>query len=567
MALLSIDKEKCNNCYKCLRACPSKAIRMLEDRTEVVEDRCVFCGKCQAICPQKAITVQSDLFEIRRAITEGRLVVASLAPSFAGVFEEKEPEQLSAALRLLGFSHVEETAAGAALVTEAYRNQIEEGRKGVCLSSSCPAVVNLVEKYHPELTDCLLPVKSPMLAHGELLKFLYGKEAFTVFLGPCIAKKQEAAERGLAVIDAVLTFEELAGWLSERDIRIPELEPVPFDNRSSGVGAAYPLRGGIAGALEDLIPCHQVDGVEEAKEMLEWLEEEGRDAFVEISLCRGSCTGGPAMPSGLSNYYRREASIRSYSKALKERGTARRTESLPPVDLSAAYRPKPVKRPSPSEDEIREILRRMWKHSEADELNCEACGYRNCREKAAAVHEGMAEISMCLPYMRARAESLRNILFDNSPNIVLMLDKDLRIKEINPRAEEVFQVKAKHWRGRFIGELMDETSFRQVLESGEDLYGRRNTYGAYGITLLENILHVREQEVLLAIMTDVTRQEKHQKDLAEMKAETIEAAQKVIDKQMRVAQEIASLLGETTAETKVTLMKLKRLSQKEGGGY
>jgi len=174
---------------------------------------------------------------------------------------------------------------------------------------------------------------------------------------------------------------------------------------------------------------------------------------------------------------------------------------------------------------------------------------------------------MCLPYMRARAESLKNIIFDNSPNIIFMLDKQLKIKEANPRAEAVFQIDAKAWKGRDMEDLLDAQIFRDVLETKKNLYNHKVAYANYGLTMLESVLYIEEQEVLLCIMSDVTRQEKGQAELAEMKKNTIDAAQKVIDKQMRVAQEIASLLGETTAETKVTLMKLKKLSQKEGGGY
>ncbi|PLX33174.1 MAG: hydrogenase [Clostridiales bacterium] len=568
MNLFEIDKEKCNNCYKCLRACPSKAIRMLHERAEVVEDRCIFCGNCQTICPQQAISVKSDLFNIRKAISDGREVVASLAPSFAGIFEEKEPEQISAALRKLGFSRVEETASGAALVTRAYREIIKTRGPGLYISSSCPSAVNMIEKYHPDLAGKLLPVKSPMLAHAELIKFLYGKEAFTVFIGPCVAKKKEAGQAPKSPVDAVLTFKELKEWLEDREISVPGLRPVPFDSRSTAMGAAYPLKGGIASGLEDLVSCRQVDGIDEAEEMLEYLEgAKDEAAFVEISVCRGSCIGGPVLPPSAPNYYGREKCIQNYRQRISAIGEGGEKMFPPAFDISASYLPKPVKKAEPEEKDIKRILQRMWKYTEKDQLNCEACGYKNCREKAVAVFEGMAETSMCLPYMRARAESLKNIIFDNSPNIIFMLDSELRIKEANPRAEAVFQIDAKTWKGRDMADLVDTQIFRNVLETKKNLYSHRRSYANYGLTMLESVLYIEEQEVVLCIMSDVTRQEKGQAELSEMKKNTIDAAQKVIDKQMRVAQEIASLLGETTAETKVTLMKLKKLSQKEGGGY
>ncbi len=568
MNLFQIDKEKCNNCYKCLRACPSKAIRMLHDRAEVVEERCIFCGNCQTICPQQAISVKSDLFNIRKAIAEGREVVASIAPSFAGVFEEKKPEQLSAALRKLGFSHVEETASGAALVTRAYRQAIKSKGEGLYISSSCPSAVNMIEKYYPDLACRLLPVKSPMMAHAELIKFLYGKQSFTVFIGPCVAKKKEADEADKSPVDAVLTFKELKAWFDDSEISVQDLKPLPFDSRSTAMGAAYPLKGGIASGLSDIIACHQVDGIDEAKEMLEYLQSAKEEAaFVEISVCRGSCIGGPVLPKGSPNYYGREKCIQNYRRRISGIGENPDKIFPPAFDISASYPARPVKKAEPEEEDIKKILQRMWKRTEKDELNCESCGYANCREKAVAVFEGMAETSMCLPYMRARAESLKNIIFDNSPNIIFMLDKQLKIKEANPRAESAFQIDAKAWKGRDVSDLLEPETFINVLETKKNLYNHRRAYSKYGLTLLESVLYIEEQEVVLCIMSDVTRQEKHQMEMSEMKKNTIDAAQKVIDKQMRVAQEIASLLGETTAETKVTLMKLKKLSQKEGGGY
>ena len=407
-----------------------------------------------------------------------------------------------------------------------------------------------------------------MLAHAELLKFLYGKEAFTVFIGPCIAKKQESENAKDSAVDAVLTFKELSQWFDDREICVADMENAPFDNLSTKMGAAYPLKGGIASGLKDLIHCHHVDGIKEAKEMLDWLSSRGTDsAFVEISICSGSCIGGPVLPLDSPNYYGREKCIQNYMERISKVDECAKKTFSPSIDISAAYKACPVIKAEPSEKDISQILQQMWKYDKKDELNCEACGYVSCREKAVAVFEGMAETSMCMPYMRARAESLKNIIFDNSPNIIFMLNKELIIKEVNPRAEAVFQIDAKVWKGRNMEDLIDVETFKRVLETKKNLYNHRMAYANYGLTLLESVLYIEEQEVVLCIMTDVTRQEKHQMELSAMKENTIDAAQKVIDKQMRVAQEIASLLGETTAETKITLMKLKKLSQKEGGAY
>jgi PAS domain S-box-containing protein len=198
-------------------------------------------------------------------------------------------------------------------------------------------------------------------------------------------------------------------------------------------------------------------------------------------------------------------------------------------------------------------------------LNCGGCGYNTCREKAQAVFEGMAEKNMCLPFMRGKAESVTNVIFENTPNIILFIDEKLNILEINPTGQKIFGVKEDFIKERPISIIMDEEPFKLVRDSRKSLLAQRVSYPDYGVVLLQNIMYLEKQNVILAIMSNITKEEKQRDELKRVKENAIDAAERVIEKQMRVAQEIASLLGETTAETKVTLTKLKNIALQETG--
>jgi uncharacterized Fe-S cluster-containing protein len=215
------------------------------------------------------------------------------------------------------------------------------------------------------------------------------------------------------------------------------------------------------------------------------------------------------------------------------------------------------KDPLPSEEEISHILNKIGKIKRSDELNCGACGYISCREKAIAVYQGKAELTMCIPYMHEKAQSMANVVLDTTPNIIILADSDLKIVEFSGAAENYFHISRSKAREMYLYEILDHTDFMEVLSTHQPIMGKKVEYPELGLITLQNIVYVHEQNAVLGIFQDITEEEEKIKQAYKIKVDTIEMAQKVIDKQMLVAQEIAGLLGETTAETKVTLTKLR----------
>jgi PAS domain S-box-containing protein len=396
-----------------------------------------------------------------------------------------------------------------------------------------------------------------------------------VFIGPCLAKKAEAEEpEHRTLIDSVLTFEELSEWFSEDNIDLKKLNITDFDKASYHRGRAFPIGGGLINeevkkAAKDKYEIIRVDGVDRCKDILDALKNEDiTKSCIEINVCMGSCVDGPGMPKNKDNYYVRERRVREYVEKEQDYWKVNAelfTKEQKEMDYRKLFIDRKVIRREASESEITAILRKMGKFRPEDELNCNACGYLTCREKAQAVYEGMSNITMCLPYMRAKAESLRNIIFGRSPNVILSLDEELFVKEINPAGEELFNVQAEDLVGKPISMIIDDSDFAKVIESGKNIISEKKEFANYGAVIYQNIIYIEKEGIVLAILTDVTQEEKSRKELARVKETTINSAQEVIEKQMRVAQEIASLLGETTAETKVILTKLKNITLGEAG--
>lgn len=570
MKFINFIKENCNNCNRCLRICPSKAITILEDHAEIVDDLCISCGKCQIACQKGALIIKSNVSQVKKAIQSKKRVIASVAPSFAGAFDMSDEYQIVTALKKLGFDIIEETAIGAEIVLDYYNKYYEEGKYKNLITTSCPSVNNLIEKYYPSLTKYMIPVVSPMIAHGKLLKHKYGIDSVVVFIGPCLAKKAEAEDfQHEGIIDSVLTFEELDYWFLEENIVLRNLEPQPFNQTSYKRGSLFPVKGGLSeenSFVRKKYELMRINGVESCKEFLECIENNGIDGFfAELNICNNSCIDGPGMPKDNINHYVRQDKIKKYVIKKKSYAQGDIEYNYENIDFTKRFFNRKASRKTATEDKIKEILGKMGKRSQEDELNCTACGYASCREKAKSVIEGMSDINMCLPFMKAEAESLRNVIFKNSPNIIFILDEDLKVKEFNPKSERAFNIKAEAMKGEPISKLIDEDIFLRVISTKEDLIGHKLVYSQYGLVLIGNITYLEKEKVLMVIMTDVTLAEKNKEELARVKKNTLNAAQEVIDKQMRVAQEIASLLGETTAETKVILTKLKDIALGEAG--
>lgn len=561
MRVIDFRDAKCRHCYKCVRHCAVKAISVKDEQAHIMIDHCINCGRCLEVCPQNAKTFASDMDRVKGYLRQGFKTIISIAPSYAGVLEFDRPGQVVDALLKLGFAEVRETAEGAAMVTNEYKKIIRENKMPNIITTCCPSVNDLIEKYYPECVPLMAPVVSPMIAHGRYIKKLYGNEVKVVFLGPCIAKKQEAIgdERVFGAIDAILTFEELAIWLEEAGIDIHQCEEKPMGNPDPKINRLYPVSGGIVQSVvteEEADEYHKVyvDGLENCMEMLECLKQgELTHCFIEANVCEGGCAKGPASARWNTSYVKAKVKIENgvSHKAAKE------LPDMSTEELKKKFQDNRLTDRMPTEADIREILKSTGKYTPEDELNCGACGYPTCRDKATAVFQGKAELSMCMPYALNQAESMSNVVMDVTPNMIFVIGSDLKILDCNKKAQELLGVGREEAVQRYIFEFIETQDIEETLRTKEPVIHKKIRLEHGKMTAEETIVYIENLDSVLVTFQDVTREEKMKEQHYNLKVETVEMAQKVIEKQMMVAQEIAGLLGETTAETKVTLTKLR----------
>lgn len=561
MRVIDFRDAKCRHCYKCVRHCAVKAISVKDEQAHIMIDHCINCGRCLEVCPQNAKTFASDMDRVKGYLRQGFKTIISIAPSYAGVLEFDRPGQVVDALLKLGFAEVRETAEGAAMVTNEYKKIIRENKMPNIITTCCPSVNDLIEKYYPECVPLMAPVVSPMIAHGRYIKKLYGNDVKVVFLGPCIAKKQEAIgdERVFGAIDAILTFEELAIWLEEAGIDIHQCEEKPMGNPDPKINRLYPVSGGIVQSVvteEEADEYHKVyvDGLENCMEMLECLKQgELTHCFIEANVCEGGCAKGPASARWNTSYVKAKVKIENgvSHKAAKE------LPDMSTEELKKKFQDNRLTDRMPTEEDIREILKSTGKYTPEDELNCGACGYPTCRDKATAVFQGKAELSMCMPYALNQAESMSNVVMDVTPNMIFVIGSDLKILDCNKKAQELLGVGREEAVQRYIFEFIETQDIEETLRTKEPVIHKKIRLEHGKMTAEETIVYIENLDSVLVTFQDVTREEKMKEQHYNLKVETVEMAQKVIEKQMMVAQEIAGLLGETTAETKVTLTKLR----------
>lgn len=445
-SIFRLNERNCRDCYKCIRNCQVKAIRYSDGHAQIIPHECIQCGECVIICPRHGHFVQSSVDEVRRHIRQGEKVVASVDSSFIADLDVSSIEDMRLALLQMGFYDAQESAIGAEVVSREYEKIMMNEEVNVLISSVCPSVNMLVCKHYPDLVKYLAQVESPMEVHCKRLRREY-PDAYIVYIGPCYARKTETAQSDCC--DAVIMFSDLKDWMHEVGVNV-----VNTGKRTDrGIRARrYPRQDGIVKSMTRIPGWNRVsvDGIADCMAALDELRRGNIDkVFVEMTACEGSCVNGPAIRSNrYENRVRGTVQVNRYAGdydfGIRETRSVRKQ-----------FVPDPVCLEVPSEAQIERILTKMDKNTAETALNCGACGYPTCREMAAALCQGKAEMDMCLPYMHEKAE-------------------------------------------------------------------------------------------------------RHSRDVVN---NTLEAADRLIDKQMRVVQNVASLLGETTAETKVMLVKLKEAIQ------
>lgn len=568
MRILDFYPTNCKNCYKCVRHCSVKAIKMINDQAQIVEEKCIACGNCFLVCPQNARNIHSDLENVENAFQQGKKIIVSIAPSYIGVYDE--PYKLISVLKYLGAYLIEETAIGAEQVSKLYSEYIKTTKKNNAITTCCPTVNMMIQNYYPNLIKYLMPIDSPMVAHCKMIRKRHGNDAYIVFLGPCISKKCEAYGYQLSgVMDAVISFEEIDKLMESRNINISEFEESYPDLEGNYKGKKYPLDQGILSGISHIVENSKftpatISGIDNLKKAFDALSnEEITNVLIEANSCEGGCIGGPAVPKKSRNIYVRKIRAKNKIQILKEKINKNYTLEDKNLNYIRNFRNKQYIHPHFTEEEIKNVLEQTGKHDRSDELNCGACGYDTCRDKAISVLEGLSHPQMCMPYMRSEAEKISNIYFEYSPSIILIVDLDLNILDLNPVGEKAFNISVSSVKSQPLSSIIPDKDFKHVLRTEENMEGRKLNLEKYGLTVYERIIYLPKNKILFGILNDITNDELKKEQITNFKMNTLETADKVIEKQMRVAQEIAGLLGETTAETKSALLKLKKVVLEE----
>ena len=555
---LTLKKSNCKNCYKCIRHCPVKAIRFSGNQAHIIGNECILCGQCFVVCPQNAKQIVDETEKVKVFLQSGDPVVVSLAPSFVANYEGVGINAMRDALQKLGFYEVEETAIGATIVKNEYERMLKEDERDIIITSCCHSINLLIQKYFPAELEYLADVVSPMQAHCIDIKKRFPK-AKTVFIGPCVAKKDEA-EHYEGIVDAVLTFEELTNWLKEENIELK----ADMDSNEESRARFFPTTGGILKTMAQDAPGYTymaLDGIENCVDALKDIESgKIHKCFIEMSACSGSCIGGPVMEK-----YHRSAPIKDYITIANYAGNKDFDVVQPDnMELKKQFTYIEHRLQQPSETEIYNVLRQMGKFKPSDELNCGSCGYNTCREKAIAICQGKAEISMCLPFLKDKAESFSDTIVKNTPNGLIVLNEELEVQQINEAARNIMNIRSStDVLGDLVVRIMDPKDFMEVRTTGRDIRNKKVYLAEYKRYIEQSVVYDKESHLLIGIMRDITDEQNEREKKESISRQTVEVADKVVDKQMRIVQEIASLLGETAAETKIALAKLKESIQDE----
>ena len=545
-------ENECQDCYKCVRHCICKAIRIVNARAAVIPELCVSCGECVKVCPAHAKKIRSDLSRAKFMLANGERLYASIAPSFEGYFPGVGIGRLAAALKKLGFAGTSETALGAQLVSARTGEFLRTAPPGVYISSACPATVDFIAKYHHRWSASVVPILSPVMAHARLLHQTCGEQAKVVFIGPCAAKKNEA-DRSPGDLALAMTFPILEDWLEEAEINLDALEPEELIPYPAEEGRCYSLEGGMNDTLrtpESDVRYIAVSGLADLTRILsdgdlDQISASGQKLFIEALACDGGCVNGPAMKRGSSTV---STLLRTIAATPNRTSIGREV----PVDISGRFPQTEVAARNISDEELREALESVGKFSLADELNCGGCGYNTCREFAKAMLEGKAEASMCLSYLRKISQRTSTALIKYIPVGVVIADQKLQVIECNRHFAELCgpeTLEAFDACGNLNGALLETMVefpdlFEAALAGGEEIERFNQMYGDRILNI--SVFSITPGQTVGAVIQDVTKSELQREQVAEK-------AREVIRKNVFTVQKIARYLGEHMAETEVLL--------------
>ena len=557
-SILQFHTANCKNCYKCIRNCPVKAIRVQNQQAQIIEEQCVLCERCTSVCPQHAKVEHNDIPDIQKEIAAGKKVIASVHPAYLFRYGWNSIHSLEKCLQKIGFWKVFDAAQGAFMMKEKYTQFLEiQQQKKLVISSNCPVIVRMIEKKYPRIKEYLAPVYSMMQMHTEYLKEQY-PEAILVYVSPCISVMSELNEPQ-AHMDYVITFRELSNWMND----VPENYLEECEKKEIYLSRMTAVAGGL---IQTMIPVAgqkylSVDGIDQCKEILRELQTGGyENYFIEMNACKNGCIGGPYSQKREKKLLDALIGIRESSMENGQPDYQRDYHiEIPEVPERKFVQEEIYPGKTVTKEQIIHVLQEMGKYTKEDELNCGACGYDTCREKAVAVIQGKAEVSMCIPYMREKQEDYANIIINAMPGLLVTVDYDLNIVQLNKAANDLFDItRKKHLLGKQAGEIMDDYAMVNMIAFEREIV-QDCIYLEEQKRYIERVLtNDRKNKLILCIMKDVTKEKEWEKKQKRAKINAVQMADKLAEEQLRIVHEIASLLGETAADTKVAVEDLKQ---------
>lgn len=546
-----IERDNCGGCSRCVRECVVKAIRLPGRAAEIDPHRCVECGACFSKCYESSVFLRDDVHLARKFIKSYAIKVASVSPSWITEFAGIDSGRFVEALILLGFTHVSESALGAEQCISR-ETELLKKRDGISISSRCPAVTEYIKKYKPRLAKNILPVISPMLAHAQMIRSWWGADAHTIHISSCIAAKSEV-ERNPGEVDIAITFRELKRWLSDEGIDFDHIsgqESYHFEPATAKHGFHYPLEGGGARA------ANQADVLMVAKSSLEEVDrllaitpnKQSEKIYLDLMACEGGCLGSNGATEHKESYINQRA---LFERVAVGRRKVDELYNLPYINLQAEYTEEPIDM-FVAESETLKALESIGIRTEAEQLNCNGCGYVTCRRFAKAVSRGEIKRELCTHFVNTELRAKFTTLLNQLAVGVAVVNSSMRVIEANRMIATMLGSEAEllydHSPGMTGVKVVDVFPFAKliasVLESGEESVVRDIQVKERILTVSVHAVH-RQKMVLVICRNMLFSQVRNE--------EIVSRTQTVIKENLETVQKIAYLLGENASRTEAIL--------------
>ncbi|MDR2796450.1 MAG: 4Fe-4S binding protein [Spirochaetaceae bacterium] len=461
--LIKVDTEKCNNCHSCISVCPVKhCMDGSGDKIAIIPERCLGCGRCITACTSGARSINDDTKEFFDELDARTPMVMMVAPSAAAVFDDIF--RMTGFLKSCGVAAVFDVAFGAELTAKSYIEYARRENPKVIIAQPCPAIVNYCELYAPHLIPYLAPVHSPMLHTAIMIKNYFPQfaNAKIAVISPCAAKKREFEETGY--IDFNVTMTGFKSMLKRRGINLDDYKACDFDGPMAERAVAFSSPGGLKSTILRDAPAlapriRRIEGTftvyKYLSDLPRMLEENITPFFIDCLSCFTGCNGGP----GTENFNHPVALMETRIEArLNEQ--ARRNKLIfggnrIKGEVSRYWRPEIYSRSYtdrsenlsgyhvPTNKDLAAIYQKMKKTSEADFLNCAACGYGDCRGMAEAIFNKLNRPENCHHYLKKevdeRLQEHKNILEYVRDGIFLLEKNGHILPSYSTALEEIFR--------------------------------------------------------------------------------------------------------------------------------